>query len=885
MGSRHGLSTRRATLALASVLAMIGTTFAVVLPPHASADTLEPGDPAPVAHAEAKECVGDISGNTVYMVSYILGVTDWNGWDSGGDLNAVLVKDGVDLDTQTLPVTGMGEVGGGFSLLEEPGPYEVRLELVYEFTVPEVLTLSVDAGPCIYSSPRTDDYTAEIDCAGPGIEDDSITFTNVSEELILLTWGLTYEEVTHGVAIPEGRIAYLDPGDSHVLAPIVREGVRQEEILWGMTPNYPGDLGSDTVVWADECVDPSVEIAVPTGEPQCGGFLYVSGRNLGEGTYTWTVRGFEQPVTAFTDDFDIVFDTDGMYADWSLDLVSERLTETYSGEIGLACTDAPSVPDRPVLKVTPLDAPCSGESGKLRITNTGGATADMIYAPEYAGGAPASLISVSAGQTLDVPVNHVPRYGVQVNLHLSTATGLTDVDGSPFTVPPGCPLQPWVGIGEVTCTSIEVFNITSTPVDVYLGSVTDDPVIEDLIGPPQAIAADFAQGKETVFIVDPVGYERRELTKVVPEPQGCDAPSPDPGPVAPSAVRCFAVKGSPGAAAIVNLTPVLAMGAGDGKLVSSDARVNPPVASNVNFGPGTVDPNVAVAKIGVDGEVCFVNSRHSSVHLVADHLGTIAESAYTPAKASGAPDRRVDTRRGIGGGKVPPSGRQCFSVSGSRGDAAIVNLTPVLADGVGDGQLVSSDVRNPPVASNVNFGPGSVDPNVAVARIGADGKVCFVNSVHTSVHLVADHLGTIAKSAYTPAKASGSPDRRVDTRKGVGGGKIGPSGRRCFSVSGSPGDAALVNLTPVLAEGFGDGQLVSSDVRNPPVASNVNFGPGSVDPNVSIVPIGDDGKVCFVNSTHTSVHLVADHLGTISKLAYTPATPSGAPDRRVDTRK
>ncbi|MDJ0768761.1 MAG: lipase family protein [Ilumatobacter sp.] len=235
------------------------------------------------------------------------------------------------------------------------------------------------------------------------------------------------------------------------------------------------------------------------------------------------------------------------------------------------------------------------------------------------------------------------------------------------------------------------------------------------------------------------------------------------------AQRCFEVKGDSGDAAIVNLTPLLASAAGNGQLVSSDVKANPPVASNVNFGPGTIDPNVAVAAIGRDGEVCFQNSEHARIDLVADHLGTLAESAYTPATPSGAPDRKVDTRTGQGGNRVPPSGQLCFAVDGSAGDAAIVNLTPLAASAAGNGQLISSDVKaNPPVASNTNFGPGTIDPNVAVAAVGGDGQVCFQNSEHASVDLVADHLGTIAESAYTPATPTGAPDRKVDTRIGLG---------------------------------------------------------------------------------------------------------------------
>ena len=113
---------------------------------------------------------------------------------------------------------------------------------------------------------------------------------------------------------------------------------------------------------------------------------------------------------------------------------------------------------------------------------------------------------------------------------------------------------------------------------------------------------------------------------------------------------------------------------------------------------------------------------------------------------------------------------------------------------------------------------------------------------------------------------------------------LAPSARLCFPVAGSPGDVALVNLTPVEAVGPGNGQLISSDVATPPLASNVNFGPGTIDPNVAAAPIGADGKVCFANSEHTTVHLIADHLGSIKSTAYQLATGTGAPDRKIDTR-
>ena len=235
---------------------------------------------------------------------------------------------------------------------------------------------------------------------------------------------------------------------------------------------------------------------------------------------------------------------------------------------------------------------------------------------------------------------------------------------------------------------------------------------------------------------------------------------------------------------------------------------------------------------------------------------------------------------------ITPSGQLCFDINANPGDAAIVNLTPVLATGYGFGQLISSDVKNtPPNASNTNFNTGTIDPNVAITPIGTDGQVCYQNSPDSSVDLIADHLGTINANAYTPATTTGAPDRRVDTRTGRGGQRLQPGAQLCFDINANPGDAAIVNLTPVSATGYGFGQLISSDVKNtPPNASNTNFNTGTIDPNVAITPIGTDGQVCYQNSPDSSVDLIADHLGTINANAYTPATTTGAPDRRVDTR-
>lgn len=231
---------------------------------------------------------------------------------------------------------------------------------------------------------------------------------------------------------------------------------------------------------------------------------------------------------------------------------------------------------------------------------------------------------------------------------------------------------------------------------------------------------------------------------------------------------------------------------------------------------------------------------------------------------------------------LPPGARECFSTGGEATWGVLINLTPVSAAGAGHGTLTASTGSARAETSNVNFDSGTVDPNLAVAPADAAGRVCFRNSVHSSVHIVADELGAIAPGAYTPARPDGSTDRRVDTR--LTRERVAAGGQHCFAVAGSPGDAAIVNLTPVRAAAAGHGTLMTSGVDASPVGSSVNYRPGTVDPNLSIAVIGNDGQVCFHVSRHASVDLVADQLGTLAAGSFTAATPEGTADRRIDTR-
>ena len=366
------------------------------------------------------------------------------------------------------------------------------------------------------------------------------------------------------------------------------------------------------------------------------------------------------------------------------------------------------------------------------------------------------------------------------------------------------------------------------------------------------------------------------LVETVIEPQPRPLPVPDAAaaPLEPGETYCFpAVGAEPGDMAIVNVTPVGATGAGHATVHSSDAPAGP--TSNVNFRTGTVDPNVAVAPVGIDGELCVTNSEHATVHLVVDQLLVGDPGALDVPTPDGAA-RLVDTRTDGSTLPIPPGGTRCATAVGAPGDIAIVNITPVRATGSGHGTLHSSD--DPPGrTSNVNFRTGSTDPNVGAAALGADGAVCFSNSEHSSVHVILDQLAVADPDSVRYPSDDGAI-RLHDTREADDGLPISPSERRCF---GGVGPVAIVNLTPVRADARGNGALVA-DGESAGGTSNVNYGPGTVDPNLGIAAVSGDG-VCFVASEHASVHVVLDQLLVVDDGVFSTPTPGGA-HRLTDTR-
>lgn len=112
---------------------------------------------------------------------------------------------------------------------------------------------------------------------------------------------------------------------------------------------------------------------------------------------------------------------------------------------------------------------------------------------------------------------------------------------------------------------------------------------------------------------------------------------------------------------------------------------------------------------------------------------------------------------------VRPDETYCMPAIGAgRGDYVTANITPVVATARGNGALHSSDDPGPSTAT-VNFGPGTVDPNVALVKVGTDGKICFTNSEHANVNIILDQLVNATSTSFSLPTAEGAV-RLTDTR-------------------------------------------------------------------------------------------------------------------------
>jgi len=322
-----------------------------------------------------------------------------------------------------------------------------------------------------------------------------------------------------------------------------------------------------------------------------------------------------------------------------------------------------------------------------------------------------------------------------------------------------------------------------------------------------------------------------------------------------------------------------------------------PNASNLNFVPGQVVPNMVVVPLGNDGKIALWTSATADV--LVDVLGWFpADGSFNGLTSARLMDSRaagvtVDLAfagppRLVAGSefKLTVAGRGGVPAGGG---SVALNVTAINPSAVGY-MTVWPAGEPQPNASNLNFAPGQVVPNMVLVPLGANGQVSLWSSANVDV--LVDVLG------WFPADGSFvgiSPARLMDSRAGGGtvdGSVAGPpklvagsafhlpvSGRGGMPATGV-GSVAL-NITAINPSATGYLTVWPAGEAQPN-ASNLNFIPGQVVPNMVLVPLGANGQVSLWSSANVDV--LVDVLGWFpSGETFTGLTPARLMDTRVPT--
>lgn len=322
-------------------------------------------------------------------------------------------------------------------------------------------------------------------------------------------------------------------------------------------------------------------------------------------------------------------------------------------------------------------------------------------------------------------------------------------------------------------------------------------------------------------------------------------------------------------AVMLNVTAVRPDGKGFITVFPCTPRV--PNSSNVNYVAGDIAPNSVVAKLSEDGRVCLYT--YAGTDMIVDVTG------YVPIGGAPIPldpARLVESRRLPGNvtvdgqyegiGRVSAGTTTKFRVRGRAGvpdeaEAVHLNVTAINPDARGF-LTVFPCTSSVPTTSNVNYVAGATAPNAVLATVSTDGFVCIYTSASTD--LIAD------VAAYLPpggGRVSIEPARCADTRPNgetfdgrfEGDGKISAGGVYAVTIAGrcnigADASAAYLNVTAVNPDASGFLTVWPCDEPRPDT-SNVNYVPGSTQPNgvLSKITLDGKGQVCIYSFARTDV--------------------------------
>jgi hypothetical protein len=272
-----------------------------------------------------------------------------------------------------------------------------------------------------------------------------------------------------------------------------------------------------------------------------------------------------------------------------------------------------------------------------------------------------------------------------------------------------------------------------------------------------------------------------------------------------------------------------------------------PTVANLNYVSHQTVSAAAIVPLDGSGKVCVFNS--TATQLIVDVMGSF-DSGGVYQRVT--PDRLRDTRD-TGGHAGGTELRLTMPAPFDDVDGVVLNVTAVAGPTAGFVNVYRCG--DPiPTTSNLNFGPGSIVPNVAVAAPSAAGEVCF--RPNQPADLVVDLFGGFDGDGVDVA----DPRRGLDTREPEGAPKpaAGSVIRVATGVTGAA--AAFVNVTATQPDLGGFLSVFTCD-RTPPPTANLNFTAGQTIGNFAVVEPNAAGEVCVFTSAPT--HVVVDVMGTL----------------------
>jgi len=257
------------------------------------------------------------------------------------------------------------------------------------------------------------------------------------------------------------------------------------------------------------------------------------------------------------------------------------------------------------------------------------------------------------------------------------------------------------------------------------------------------------------------------------------------------------------------------------------------------------------------------------------------------------PRRMLDTRSGLGAAEagriengsieIPIAGEG--TVPGTGVKAVWVNVTAV--DGRIDrygGFVTAYPCGSVPDTSTLNFDHRQTVANSALVQLSETGSICLYT--FGSADLLIDVFGYLPEGSSFDAIR---PQRLIDTRSGLGvdgaakvvNESVSVKVTGVGSVPETDVSAVAVNITVdgTTADAFG-GFVTAYGCGDIPDASSLNFVSEQTVANAAIVPVADDGTICF--AVDDEANLIVDVVGVLRAGAgFVPQ----APQRVADTRR